>query len=163
MVREKALTPFSHFNFDDLFGIINKILIKNNLSTIFMQFFISLRTKIIIAIIILAGFFIILSMIKPSPAPETSIPEVSIFYVKEGGANVRECLSITCKVVGTFSQGTDLSFPGDLYDKYPDWAEITFSDGQVGYISKSRLSYLPGTAKGKIERKGARFTMASYR
>src|SRR3989338_2877308 len=66
--------------------------------------------------------------------------EAKTYYVKSGAANIRECPSTSCKIINTLPQNTELTFPGDLFDKYPDWAEITFEDGRVGYINKTTLS-----------------------
>lgn len=71
--------------------------------------------------------------------------EAKTYYVKSGAANIRECPSTPCKVINTLPQNTELIFPGDLFDKYPDWAEITFQDGRVGYISKTTLSSEPSS------------------
>ncbi len=100
----------------------------------------SLLAKIIIAAVVLSGPSILLSIIELSPSPETSIPEASTLYVKVDNANVRECPSTSCKVISTLAQNAELVFPGDLFDKYPDWAEVTFPDGKLGYISKTVLS-----------------------
>src|SRR3989344_5982984 len=66
--------------------------------------------------------------------------EAKTYYVKSGAANIRECPSTSCKIINTLPQNTELTFPGDLFDKYPDWAEITFPNGGVGYVSKTVLS-----------------------
>lgn len=95
---------------------------------------ISLRAKIIIAAVMLSSSSVLLSMIELSPASSVA------YYVKSGSANVRECPQISCKVIGTYPKNTKLTFPGDLFDKYPDWVEVTFPDGSVGYVSKTVLS-----------------------
>lgn len=80
---------------------------------------------------------------------ETAITETTTeaktYYVKSVAANVRECPLTSCKVINTLPQNTELTFPVDLFDKYPDWAEITFQDGRVGYISKTTLSSEPSS------------------
>lgn len=66
--------------------------------------------------------------------------EAETYYVKTSAANVRECPQLSCKILGTYPQNTELAFPGELFDKYPDWVEVTFPDGGIGYISKTVLS-----------------------
>ena len=75
------------------------------------------------------------------PTAETS--PTSTYYVGAKSANVRECPSTSCKIIDSLSQNTPLAFPGDLFDRYPDWAEITFPNGQLGYVSKTTLSEKP--------------------
>lgn len=99
---------------------------------------ISLRAKIIIAAVFLSSSSVLLSTIELSPPASPS--ESVVYYVKSGSANVRECPFLSCKVIGTYPQNTKLTFPEDLFDKYPDWAEVTFPDGRVGYINKITLS-----------------------
>ena len=72
------------------------------------------------------------------PTAETS--STSIYYVGVKSANVRECPSTSCKIIDTLFQNEKLTFPGDLYDKYPEWVEVTFPNGQLGYVSKTVLS-----------------------
>ena len=62
------------------------------------------------------------------------------YYVGAKGANLRECPSASCEIIDTLPKNTKLAFPGDLYDKYPDWVEVTFPDGKLGYVSKTVLS-----------------------
>lgn len=113
---------------------------------------ISLRAKIIIAVIFFSSSSVLISMIEPSPPATPS--EFVTYYVKPDVANVRECPSTSCKTLSTFPQNTELTFPGDLFDKYPDWAEVTFPDGKLGYVSKTVLSEdavsagLPPPARG---------------
>ncbi|MFY9461947.1 MAG: SH3 domain-containing protein, partial [Candidatus Sungiibacteriota bacterium] len=104
---------------------------------------ISLRAKIIIAVLVLSGPNILLTMTQLSPAPETSVSGSNTLYVKTGSANVRECPSTSCKIIDSLPQNQKLTFPGNLYDKYPEWAEITFPNGQIGYVSKTTLSENP--------------------
>lgn len=66
--------------------------------------------------------------------------EAETYYVKTSAANVRECPQLSCKILGAYPQNTELIFPGELFDKYPDWVEVTFPDGGIGYISKTVLS-----------------------
>ena len=101
---------------------------------------ISLRAKIIIAVIFFSGSSALISTIGPSPASETSVSEATTYYVKTGSANVRECPSTSCKIIDSLPQNEKLVFPGDLYDKYSEWAEVTFPNGQLGYVSKTVLS-----------------------
>lgn len=97
--------------------------------------------KAIVIFIGLMGPSIFLSIIELSPAPETSVPRASTtYYVKAESANVRECPSTSCKAIDSLSQNTPLTFPGDLYNKFPDWVEVTFEDGKLGYVSKTTLS-----------------------
>ncbi|OGG55148.1 hypothetical protein A3D62_02820 [Candidatus Kaiserbacteria bacterium RIFCSPHIGHO2_02_FULL_49_11] len=99
---------------------------------------ISLWAKIIIVVVFFSGSSVLISMIEPSP-PATPSESVT-YYVKPDIANVRECPSASCRVLNTLPQNTELTFPGDLFDKYPDWAEVTFPNGGVGYVSKTVLS-----------------------
>ena len=89
--------------------------------------------------VISAGGGFLIAGISENP-PETSVQETSTLYVKEGGANVRECPSTSCKVISTLPQNTWFNFTGDSYDKYPDWVAVTLEDGRGGYVSKSTLS-----------------------
>lgn len=101
---------------------------------------ISLWAKIIIATIFLSNSSILLSFIELPPTPEKNISETSTYYVKAKNANVRECPSTSCKVIDSLLQNTPLIFPGDLFNKYPDWVEVVFSNGENGYVSKTTLS-----------------------
>ncbi|MBI5306455.1 SH3 domain-containing protein [Candidatus Wolfebacteria bacterium] len=100
---------------------------------------ISLRAKIIIAVVFFSSSSALISMIKPSPAPSTTSDSIA-YYIKSDTANVLECPSTSCKIIGAYPQNTELTFPGDLFDKYPDWVEVTFPDGNLGYVSKTVLS-----------------------
>lgn len=71
---------------------------------------------------------------------EEMISGEKTYYVKPETANVRECPSTSCKIIDTLSKNTELKVPGSIADKYPDWIEVTFPDGKVGYVSKSVLS-----------------------
>ncbi len=82
----------------------------------------------------------IVAAIAGQNLPTTPASEPRDYYVGASGANIRECPQLSCKVVNTIPQNTLLSFPGDLYNKYPNWAEVTLPSGQVGYISKTALS-----------------------
>lgn len=93
---------------------------------------------IIVLIAGLSGVSLFAYLVSPPSEPTNSSEQT--FYVKSGGANVRECPSTSCKALDTLSPNTKLTFPGDLFDKYPDWAEITFSDGKLGYVNKTTLS-----------------------
>ncbi|MEK7097926.1 MAG: SH3 domain-containing protein [Patescibacteria group bacterium] len=104
---------------------------------------ISLLAKIIIATVFLSSSSVLLSFIEVSPTPETSVSEAKTLYVKTGSANVRECPSTSCKIIDSLPQNEKLIFPGNLYDKYPEWTEITFPNGQIGYVSKTTLSENP--------------------
>ncbi len=101
---------------------------------------IPLGAKIFVAFIILSGPSVIAIMLSPSPSPVSDNIQSTMYYIKPDTANVRECPSASCKILSTLSQNTELTFPGDLFDKYPDWAEITFPDGEKGYVSKTVLS-----------------------
>ncbi|MDP2598357.1 MAG: putative Ig domain-containing protein [Candidatus Liptonbacteria bacterium] len=101
---------------------------------------IPLKARFFAAAIVLMGPSVILTAFSPNPesVSENSAPRK--FHVSVESANVRECPELSCKVIDTLFQNTELAFPGDLYDKYPDWAEVTFQDGMVGYVSKSTLT-----------------------
>lgn len=111
---------------------------------------VSIWIRLLVILVGFGGLSIFTYMISPSPVSETPESEVATsevvtsevvtYYVKSKAANVRECPQIPCKVIDTLSQNTELIFPGDLFDKYPDWAEVTFQDGRVGYVSKTTLS-----------------------
>lgn len=101
---------------------------------------IPLKAKIFMAFIVLSGPSVIAVIFSPSPSPVSDNIQSTTYYVKTKSANVRECPSTSCKVIDSLSQNTPLTFPGDLFDKYPDWTEITFPNGQVGYVSKTTLS-----------------------
>src|SRR3989344_4393654 len=101
---------------------------------------IPLKAKIFVALIVLSGPSFIAIIFSPSPLSVSENPPSTTYYVKPDVANVRECPSVSCKVIGTLSQNTELTFPGDLFDKYPDWAEVTFPDSKLGYVSKTVLS-----------------------
>src|SRR3989338_1970112 len=101
---------------------------------------IPLRAKIFMAFIVLSGPSVIAVIFSPNQLPVSENLSSSTYYVKPDTANVRECPSTSCKILSTLSQNTELAFPGDLFDKYPDWVEVTFPDGGVGYVSKTVLS-----------------------
>ena len=101
---------------------------------------ISMRAKIIIAAVFLSSSSVLISSIELPPTPGTGVSEDKVFYVEAKRANVRECPSTSCKIIDTLFQNEKLTFPGDLYDKYPEWAEITFPNGQLGYVNKTTLS-----------------------
>ena len=107
---------------------------------------IPLKAKIFAVFIVLSGPSVIAIILLPSPLPISENLPSTTYYVKPDVDNVRECPSTSCKVLSTLSQNTTLTFPGDLYDKYPDWAEVTFPDGKLGYVSKTVLSENPVSA-----------------
>ncbi|GEM_PF-3859758 len=80
-------------------------------------------------------------------ASETAFLESREYYIKSGSANVRECPSTSCEIIDSLPQNEKLVFPGNLFDKYPEWVEVTFPNGQIGYVSKTTLSEKPVSEK----------------
>ncbi len=106
---------------------------------------IPLKAKIFVAFIILSGPSVIAMIFSPSPSLISENPPsvMNTYYVKTSSANIRECPSTSCKIIDSLPQNERLTFPGNSFDKYPDWAEVTFPNGQIGYVSKTTLSENP--------------------
>ena len=95
----------------------------------------------LIAVFSTGGGFFIAGVAEDVPDSIITEPvQPRDYYVGVSGANIRECQATSCKVIDTIPANTKLTFSGDLFDKYPDWAEVTFPDGRVGYVSKTVLS-----------------------
>lgn len=62
-----------------------------------------------------------------------------IFYVKSV-ANVRKCSSLDCAVLFTLSLNHEITSPYQNISAMPEWLDVTFEDGVVGYINKITLS-----------------------
>ena len=110
---------------------------------------IPLKAKIFAIFIVLSGPSVIAIMLSPSPSSvsENQPSVMNTYYVKTSSANVRECPSTSCKIIDSLPQNEKLTFPGNPFDKYPDWAEVTFPNGQIGYVSKTTLSENPASER----------------
>lgn len=75
----------------------------------------------------------------------TGLTVVSVYYIKPEVANVRECESVDCEIIGEIYRNAELTFPYESLEDMPEWLEINLQDEdtgeeQSGYINKVVLS-----------------------
>jgi hypothetical protein len=85
---------------------------------------------------------------RPTPVPQpTSSVNAETRYIRFNNVTVRSCPRTTCLPVATLSRGTAVAvvewMDGEMVDGQTQWAAIQSTEGDIGYVHSTLLSFYP--------------------